>query len=335
MMKPRDDIQLLFFEKIKAKLNPDFSLVHEVSELLGISYDSAYRRLRGEKKLSLDEALALGKHFNISVEELSGGSNDVFRFKTYPIEPQSFDVMQWVSFIHENLKLLALEPECNIIYAAKDPPIFQYFMVPEILAFKLFFWKKTLFFSGDLSDAKFKVSNISEELVRKCKTISHLSFTQPVTEIWNEDTFRILIRQIEYYWVAGYFDSKEDLSILIDTLEQWLNHYKKEAELGIRFPFRGEPQGREGSYKLYENEIVINDNAIHVAAGNKSYSYLTYNVLGLMCSDNKVFCDRIYHFMENLISKSTLISEVGEKERNRFFNKLHTKIDEFKLRNKL
>ncbi len=334
-MESHNKIQQQFFEKIREKLNPEFSLVHEISETLGISYDSAYRRLRGEKKLTLTEAFVLANHFHISFDQFNGHTNDVFLFKTYHIEPQKFDVIKWVDFIYNNLKELAFEPECKMIYAAKDPPIFQYFMVPEILAFKLFFWRKTLFYSDDLAQTKFKVSDISQELVQKCKAIANLSLTIPITEIWNEDTFRILIRQIEYYWVSDYFESKEDLVILIERLEQWLDHYKKEAELGIRFPFKGEPNGQEGKYQLYENEIVINDNAIHVNAGNKSYCYLTYNVLGLLCNNNKAFCDRMYHFMENLISKSNLISAVGEKERNRFFNKLHDKIDQFKLNYKV
>jgi len=52
-MKKIDSIQEILFQSIKTKLPPNISFVHNLSELLGISYDSAYRRIRGEKELSL------------------------------------------------------------------------------------------------------------------------------------------------------------------------------------------------------------------------------------------------------------------------------------------
>ena len=40
-------IQLLFFQHLKSKMPAHLSMVEEVAELLGISIDSAYRRIRG------------------------------------------------------------------------------------------------------------------------------------------------------------------------------------------------------------------------------------------------------------------------------------------------
>ncbi len=329
-MADLSDIQTRFFETIKEKLDSNFSLVHEVSEKLGISYDSAYRRLRGEKKLSLEEAIRLTQHFGISLNDLITSQNNTFVFKSYHVEPGKFNGVSWLNFILSNFQKINQASEKQIVYTAKDPPIFQYLQFPEIVSFKFFFWEKTLFYSQHLINKKFKVNGISEEMRKVCNLITSLSLKIPTIEIWNEDTFRILIRQIEYYWVSGYFESKEDLEILLDKLEQWLIHNKKEAELGVRFPFDSEPKGIEGSYILYENEIVINDNTIHVTVGNKCYTYFTYNVLGLLCSDSKVFCDGVSNFHKTIMSKSNLISSVGEKERNRFFNKLHRNIELFR-----
>ena len=51
--------QILFFNHIKTKIPPYLSFVDEVAEDLSISNDSAYRRIRGEKPLSLEEAQVL------------------------------------------------------------------------------------------------------------------------------------------------------------------------------------------------------------------------------------------------------------------------------------
>ena len=62
-MNSEPTTQESLFNAIKNSLAANISLVHDVSELLGISYDSAYRRIRGEKELSLDELKKLSLHY--------------------------------------------------------------------------------------------------------------------------------------------------------------------------------------------------------------------------------------------------------------------------------
>jgi len=325
------EIQGLFFEKIKEKLNDNLSLVHEVSEALQISYDSTYRRLRGEKKITLDEAITLSNVFKISIDELTQTNEHFLSFNCYPVEPEKFCGRDWLNYVLENVSRINAAPNAQIVYAAKDPPIFQYFEFPEIAVFKFFFWEKTLFRAKDLTDKKLSLAKVDAEIAQKCKKISTLSMKVPTTEIWNEDTFRILMRQIEYYWVSGYFETKDDILLLLSKIEQWLKHNKLQAEIGMRFPFGSEPKGIEGSYVLYENEIVLNDNTIFITMGDSCVTYLTYNVLGLLASTNKNFCKSMASFHKAIMSKSNLISQVGEKERNRFFNKLNKIVDDFKV----
>lgn len=329
-MNDEQNIQALLFDKIKKKIPDNYSIVHEISELLNISYDSTYRRLRNEKSITLEEALCLSKKFNISLDELVNSNSNFLSFRCFQVEPENFIGLKWLDRILEDLKYIVQQDRKDMIYAAKDPPIFQYFQFPEIAAFKMFFWEKTLFHFFDDEKKKFKVGHIQDGIKEKCLKISQHSNQIPTTEIWNEDTFRILIRQIEYYWVSGYFDSKEDLKLLLEKIEIWLAHNQKQAEYGMKFPYDSPSQGMENSYTLYENEIVINDNTIHITTNGLESVYLTFNVLGLLHSTNPVFCSSISKFHKALMSKSNLISQVGDKERNRFFNKLNDCIFQFK-----
>jgi len=61
------ELQSLLFQQIKEKTHPHLSLVDEISELLEISYDSAYRRIRGEKALSMGELSKVSQHFDFVV----------------------------------------------------------------------------------------------------------------------------------------------------------------------------------------------------------------------------------------------------------------------------
>ena len=47
------NIQVLLFQHIKQALPAHVSMVDEIADLLHISNDSAYRRIRGEKEISL------------------------------------------------------------------------------------------------------------------------------------------------------------------------------------------------------------------------------------------------------------------------------------------
>jgi len=60
-----------FIEHLKKVAPKNMSLVDEIAEILGLSNDSAYRRLRGETALSLDETMLLCKKFRISLDMLT------------------------------------------------------------------------------------------------------------------------------------------------------------------------------------------------------------------------------------------------------------------------
>lgn len=62
--------QDILFQRIKEILPQHDSLVDTISEILHISSDSAYRRIRGETPLVLDEARILCQHFNLSLDQL-------------------------------------------------------------------------------------------------------------------------------------------------------------------------------------------------------------------------------------------------------------------------
>jgi hypothetical protein len=54
-MSPDSNIQSAFFDRIRKTIPANVSLVDELAEILDVSRDSAYRRMRGETVLSLDE----------------------------------------------------------------------------------------------------------------------------------------------------------------------------------------------------------------------------------------------------------------------------------------
>ena len=60
------ELQLKLFSAIKSKMPENISPAEEIAKLLNISTDSAYRRMRGEKTISIDELYVLCSHFQVS-----------------------------------------------------------------------------------------------------------------------------------------------------------------------------------------------------------------------------------------------------------------------------
>lgn len=324
------NIQEAIFAQIRNTLPPNLSFVHEISELLGLSYDSAYRRIRGEKVISLEELYKLSTHFNISVDSLFDIKSGKIVFNSLAIDPEKLDVKQWLLSMLKNMQGVSLSENRKIIYAAKDAPFFHYFHVPELAAFKLFFWQKTLFQFPGFREQKFSIDRIDPELLEIGQKILIAYTKVPTIEIWNEDTFYIMLRQMEYYWISGLFQHDQDLMMLIQKVEEWINHLQEQAEHGFQFIYGTRPHGVEGTFCLFENEVVLSDNTVLVTTDDIKTSFLTYNVVNLLTTSDPVFCGKIEQFLNGLLKKSIQISASAAKERNRFFNRLQKQVESFR-----
>lgn len=332
-MEDPENIQKAIFEQIKEKIPKTNSMVHEIANILGLSYDSAYRRIRGEKNISLEELYLLALKFNLSLDNIFNAGTRQVTFNCAPLDSNSFKVKDWLLNVLQSTKEVSEAREKEMIYAAKDVPVFHYFQIPEIAAFKIFFWEKTLFQFPEYNDKHFRLDEIDPEVIKIGRQALFYASKVPSKEIWNQDTFNIMLRQIEYYWVSGFFKKKDDALNLIDKMDQWIHHIYKQAEQGSRLIFGQSNGSIENSFEFYENDVVLSDNTILLNADGKTTVYLTFNVLGLLVTNNSFFADHISKYLKGLMKKSNLISMYGAKDRNRFFNTLYISIE--KLKNKI
>ena len=126
--KIKNENQIVLFNLIQKSLPKTIALVDEVSELLGLGSTATYRRIRGDKPISLEETIKLCQHFNISMDSLVGviGQKE-FKCKYVPESINEIDAhinfMQTMSKDIENHKLM---PKSEIILSATDIPAFNF-----------------------------------------------------------------------------------------------------------------------------------------------------------------------------------------------------------------
>jgi len=320
------EIQNRIFEKIKDMLPAKTSFVDELALQLDISNDSAYRRIRGEKELSIGELLKLGTAYHISFDSLLNNNLHHVSFDYRSINGNiSFEA--YFNSILENLKMVGSFDKKELIYVAKDLPLVQYFEYPSITAFKLFFWYKTILEDDKFNIEEYDPSLISNAIFETGRQIRGAYMKIPSIEIWNKESINSTLNQIEFYYDCGYFKDIELLESIFDELKQLVLHVKKDAELGYKSSLVHPSAKDKENYKLYYNEVTIGDNTIFFDMGDRKVANITHNVLNILTTSNPEFCNETHKVLLNIIKKSNLISVVSEKQRNNFFNAILDKIE--------
>jgi BetR domain len=322
------NIQVLFFQHLKTQLPPHIAIVDEIAELLEISNDSAYRRIRGEKPIDLEEAQKLCIHFKISMDQLLHLQSDAFIFTgNFKSSNEDTAFEEWLQIVQHNFQVINSFEKKHMYYLMKDIPPFVHFLIPELAAFKCFFWMKSILHDQRLKGVKFALNDPRyEKFIGYSKKIIELYNQIPITEIWNIESLNSTLNQINFYVEAGSFINKADIRILYEKVEELINHIEKQAELGVKFNVGDTPKPNAASYRMFVNELILGDNTIMAELGVTRITFLNHGVLYFVATRDERFNNAMFTNLQNLMKKSTMISTIGEKERVSFFNRLRDNI---------
>jgi len=327
-MPSASNIQEKFVKLIKDALPSHVSLADELSELLNISSDSAYRRIRGDTLFLLDEIILLGNKFNISIDSLSE-KDDFVSFRYLPMDHKHVTMEKLFKIILDDLDQASKVTEAELFYLARDMPIFHLLHLPGICSFKIYFWQKM---HGDpnMKLPKYNPDGIDRNLVLMGRKIWDEFIKFPSTEIWGIATVEALIEEIAFMWDSSQIENKEIAVNLCDNVIELINHIKKQTEVGYKFSYDVQPIERKDNLKFYFTETQLTHNKVLIN-GDIKRVYLPASLDTLITSDEHYF-DRSYFLLTNSIRRSTLISETGEITRNKFFDSCISMASKLKAR---
>jgi hypothetical protein len=319
-------VQQVFFNHIRSILPHHLSVVDEVARLLDISTDSAYRRLRGDKPLTFDEVQRLCVHFNISLDSIFHLHTDNFIFSGKMANAGNFNFELYLQKMLVDIEMVKSFKGAEFYFVNKDIPLFHHFQVPELAAFKFFFFMKTILSYPDMNNKKFSVDKVPESLKTIGKKIAEAYCQVSSTEIWNIEGIDTTLQQIDYYRDSHSFERKDDILHIYDCMSQIVDHVEKLAAEGRKYPLFLNENWGGASYRLYNNEVFLGDNTILIDAKDFRIAFINHSVINYMATRNNDFCDHIYNSIQNIMQRSLLISSTGEKERVRFFNQMRQNI---------
>jgi len=332
-MTPQDSIQSSFLDQVRSRLPANLSFVDELAEILNISRDSAYRRMRGETVLSLDEVKKICNHYEVSLDSLLSPSAEVVSFQFRAWDQGEFNFDTFLKSVLSNLEMISGFQEKEMIYHAKDLPIFHFFQYPRLATFKIYFWIKTFTQyakpNAKFTNEKYNPALVPRDLIAIGERIWAKYAPIPSTEIISHEILTITLRQIRFALDCGLIDKPEAHNLCSDC-ETLLIHFREQAELGHKKTSGSNEKG--GKLDLYLNEVLIGDNTVFFKMGDKRVTFLTHNNFNILATSQESFCRLTENHLTNMMNKSSLISTTATKERSRFFNDLLQEVQNLKVK---
>ncbi|GAA4741623.1 hypothetical protein [Flavisolibacter ginsenosidimutans] len=320
------DLQIQIFQRIKSSLVPAASLVDEIAGVLNISTDSAYRRIRGEKPVSVDEVYTLCHRYGLSLDALMNVKTDIIPFHGKYVDPAFFRFEDYLVAVAKQVGYMASFKEREMFYLCKDIPLFHHYQFKELAAFKYFFWHKTLLQSAGFASQKIALKNYPDEVYGLGRKAMDIYNSINSSEIWNTESLNGTLHQVEYFHDTRAFETDADLLRVYESLERLFAHIELQAELGYKFDSNDPGQKRLADFNMYFNEVVIGDNSIVGVLDGVKICFVTHTGINFMLTRDVDFCENMHRYYQNLMRKSTLISSVSERERSKFFKVLRNRI---------
>ncbi|MCU4164215.1 helix-turn-helix domain-containing protein [Carboxylicivirga caseinilyticus] len=314
-------IQQQLFEEIKKKIDPNLRLADVIGDLLGISSDSTYRRIRGDKELSLSELKLLCSHFNISMDYLFNHRVDSIPFNYSPLDFSSAQVYEmYMDRLARLYTGLATDKgnECKI--TAQDVPIFHFLPYTELTFFKVYALFRSLNNEVITYEAFVKKLN-PDKLKVPYQTIVDSFLQIPSIEIWSDHTIEPILNLLEYYRDIGSFESKETALQLVNQLHDMVCDIEQKTQVAAKVY-----KGISTPFNFYLSPVDMQNDFIQMKGSTGTTTSIKLFTINAIFTADSAFNEETEKWINNTISKSMQLSGTSERERFRFFNQLKSKV---------
>lgn len=300
-----------FLEEIARKVPHRTRLVSILSNMLSISKEAVYRRLRGEMPFTFNEVMSISRELHISLDTLNMNvSTSSKPFKLNLIEyinpaESDFALMEEMTAIMKSFK----DAPAEVGEIANIIPQPLYVNYDSIFKFYLFKWKyqsqsfkKVVPYKDIVVSDKLKKTQ--QEYVKWAKRLN--------TEyVFDNFLFHHLVSNIKYFYYVGLILKKEVQQIRMDLLKI-LDDMDMLSRTGIL---------KESGKKIdmYISHINIDTNYIYVATPNYKLTIIKAFLLNGIASTDRATFEEVKSWIQSMKQQSILITKSSEKERIEFF----------------
>lgn len=308
--------------RLKSLLPKNTNIASAVTDILSISKEGAYRRLRGDTSFTLDELLLLRKRVGLSIDELDEGTENIsFSFK--PMYGNPHELEYYFKDINARFRKIAHIQNSMTFIVCEDLPLFRKFRYPALASFKLFYWKHSILLEPDLALQKFNLESASDVLLKETTRMQEYYTQFPSTEIWTNRTIKNTLKQVEYFYDCGFFEDDLTLKAVYQATIDLLNDLMHEAKIAAKLDNEANPAG---NFTLHLCELSLDNNSVYLETYEPKYLATGFNGMNSLHTVDSRILKEYRKWLSAMISKSTNISGQAERIRHDFYKENYSAI---------
>lgn len=306
--------------KILGILPDNIKPVTLLMDVLDIGKESAYRRLRGEKPLSLDEVYKLSQVLNFSLDEIIGNDKtDSAAFNHIGSIRQSPNKNLLEFFRYYESYLQRLKDADNPDITCTLNHLLHTMIVSYEHLFKFIYYR----WMHQMSDVPLKYlyseQKIPAEIKEICERTAFLSTKiKKISLIIDNNLILNLIKEIQYFFVRGLINETE-MNTLKNELRRFMDDTEKTINRGI------DANGTQ--FDIYLSVLYVNSTTTYTSWDNMEESAFWHHYGYPIFTRNKEITRRHRLWIDSLKKYGTVITQSNELLQAEFINKQREHID--------
>lgn len=300
---------------IDSRVPKNQKLVSFVMELLNISKESVYRRLRNEIPYTVEELAILASNFDISVDEVLGyvSKEKAYFYLNKTIFTSADDSYRNVlrSAIETINEVSESEYSEATLVGNRLPLAFlmEFDKLSKLNYFKWVYQAKNLAMNSKFSGMEIPsdIIEIHKDYIRACEKI------KKAVAIFDDNIIRAMVKVIKYCYLRNLITDnellalKDEINLLLDRFEYI--SFTGTNEKGTKILF-------------YVSELDIETNNTFFEYDDGKMCVLSWSSgINPIVIHNKAVCEEHKLFRRSILKHSTLISMSNEIDRMKFFSK--------------
>ncbi|MDR2920707.1 MAG: hypothetical protein LBV72_15270 [Tannerella sp.] len=315
-------LQAKFISLIKEKIPGQ--QVNTLMEILPLTKEAVYRRLRGDVPFSFVEMATLSAYLGISLDYVAE-TISIYRSQWYKLHIRNYDEFEPIdlNMSHNFVKAINIaadDPDSEFGIAANILPLHISLLHFPVYRIYLLKWKYQF---GKTPKSELKYSDILVPEAEKetyCLYLNAIKKIKYTYFIWDGSFLLSLINDINYFHSIRIINReemhmlKQEINRLLDTLESYADNGKFE---------------RTGNkIETYVSSLNFETTYSYLISNNMFIGMGSAFCLGAFTTLDKEACQDMKKWIQGLKKSSTLISGAAQRDKILFFEKQRNVLDE-------
>lgn len=321
----------LFVYEVCKRFPSKADLAFYLQTELNVGSSAAYKRINGTTPLTVDDIHLLSGSLGISLDQfiMPSYARVTFRSDAMRKLPQSYS--QYLQNVINMLLGFKKVEGLSTTSIGTELPLFHYANFPNLYHFKLYYWKQTFWNFGTPEQLfEMKSYELDEDIHKLTKAIGKEYYNIPSTEIWTEDLFTPILKQIAYFLQLRCFEDPNEALVLIEDVKKLKERLYDFCKTGKKKFNSALPV--ETEIDVYYNELHDGTDGLIFNAGEMTYSFIKYDGPNFIHTQQTEFGKYSNQWIANIINKSSGISAKDQRDRRTFFARVDKKIEEAEKR---